>query len=118
MTTDLGVESIRKLNDAFRADLNGPLASLASLRLVITRGVAQRGINFAIRALDVVRTFHDFAPENDPFGEHDFGAFSLDDEALYWKIDYYDEDLENGSPDPTDANVTKRVLTIMFADEY
>jgi hypothetical protein len=118
MRTDLTVESIRELNDAFRMDLRRPLASLASLHLVITRGVAQRGVDFAARALEAVRTFDDFAPENDPFGEHDFGAFKLDDETLFWKIDYYDEDLENGSPDPADANVTKRVLTIMFADEY
>jgi Protein of unknown function (DUF3768) len=107
-----------RLNDAFRTDLRGPLASLASLHLVITRGVAERGMDFAARALEAVRTFDDFAPENDPFGEHDSGAFKLDDETLFWKIEYYDEELENGSPDPADANVTMRVLTIMFADEY
>lgn len=118
MTTDLQVESIRNLNDAFRTDLRGPLASLASIHLVITRGVAQRGVDFTARALEAVRRFNDFVPENDPFGEHDFGAFELDDKTLFWKIDYYDEDLEDGSPDPADANVTKRVLTIMFADEY
>jgi hypothetical protein len=93
MTTDLHVESVRELNDAFRADLRGPLASLASLHLVITRGVAQRGVDFTARALEAVRTFKDFAPENDPFREHDFEAFKLDDETLFWKIDLYDREL-------------------------
>ena len=37
---------------------------------------------------------------NDPWGEHDFGAFELDGKTLNWKIDYYDEWLDAGSPDP------------------
>jgi hypothetical protein len=36
----------------------------------------------------------------------------------YWKIDYYDRNLELHSLDPADPEVTVRVLTIMRVDEY
>jgi Protein of unknown function (DUF3768) len=39
-------------------------------------------------------------------------------ERIFWKIDYYDENLEHGSEDPSDLFKTTRVLTIMLAGEY
>lgn len=109
---------IRELNDAFRVNLGllGPAIALGLL--VITRGVAARGNDFINRALEHVRTFADFTEDNDLWGEHDFGAFDLDGERLNWKIDYYDEERECGSPDPADPAVTERVLTVMLAEEY
>jgi Protein of unknown function (DUF3768) len=107
---------IRKLNDEFRSNPHGPLAWLAGQHLVITKGVAARGLDFASRALDAVRTFDNFAPENDPYGEHDLGSFEIDGFPLIWKIDYYDTELDYGSPDP--AQETRRVLTILLAEEY
>ena len=44
--------------------------------------------------------------------------FTLDGYDLLWKIDYYDNDLERGSPDAADPAVTKRVLTILLSEEY
>jgi hypothetical protein len=55
---------------------------------------------------------------NDPHEEHDFGAFDADGQRVFFKIDYYDESLSYHSPDPTDPAVTKRVITIMLAEEY
>jgi len=44
--------------------------------------------------------------------------FSQEGEGYYWKIDYYDRNLEFHSPDPADPSVTICVLTIMRVDEY
>ena len=46
------------------------------------------------------------------------GRFTVDGQDFYWKIDYYDLDLEYHSPDPADPSVTVRVLTIMRVGEY
>jgi hypothetical protein len=69
-------------------------------------------------ALRRVATFDDFMPENDPYGEHDFGAFDLAGRRFFWKIDQYDKNLEFGSSDPSDPEQTTRVLTLMLAEDY
>ncbi len=83
------------------------------------------------RLRELVETFDAFTPENDPYGERDFGAIyqGLDGvwsslrptdvaETVFWKIDAYGPDLCFGSEDPADPAVTRRVLTIMLASEY
>jgi hypothetical protein len=60
----------------------------------------------------------DFGHANDPHEEHDFGAFDADGYRIFFKIDYFDSTLTVHSPDPSDSNVTKRVITIMLAEEY
>lgn len=62
--------------------------------------------------------FDAFSPDNDPYGEHDFGAVEIAGQRVFCKIDYYDTALEYGSPDPSDPAVTTRVLTVMLASEY
>jgi hypothetical protein len=109
---------IRELNDTVRTADTATGALLANGQLVITRGVAAHGNGFVDRAVRAVRSYRDFGPNNDPYGEHDFGIFELDGETLNWKIDYYDHKLEHGSPDPSDPAVTRRVLTILLAEEY
>jgi hypothetical protein len=72
------------------------------------------------RIVEAVRSY-DFSagdPGDDPYQERDFGAFDVGGERYFWKIDYYDTQLEMLSPDPSDPAVTRRVLTIMTADEY
>ena len=65
-----------------------------------------------------VATFAAFTLENDPHGEHDFGAVELSGRRFFWKIDYYDREQRYGSDDPADPEQTTRVLTIMLAEEY
>ena len=49
---------------------------------------------------------------------HDFGSIEIDDERLFFKIDYYDLTRAMHSPDAANPAVTERVMTIMLADEY
>lgn len=65
-----------------------------------------------------VKMFKDFSEDNDPHNEHDFGEVVVDNMQYFWKIDYYDTNLEGGSEDPTDTTKTRRMLTIMTAEEY
>jgi hypothetical protein len=102
---------IRDLNDAFRA-------ALADSQCITTPGVCELGNTFMKKAVAAARAFEDFTPDNDLDGEHDFGAFRIGDQRLVWKIDYYDPTLRFGSRDPSDPAETKRVLTVMMADEY
>ncbi len=85
---------------------------------MMTPGIAALGPEAVGRLVQTLITFDDFSHENYPHGEHDFGAFDADGERVFFKIDYYSEDLQSHSPDPTDPKVTQRVLTLMLASEY
>ncbi len=76
------------------------------------------GPTFLEAALAAVAGFERFDADNDPHGEHDFGALSVEGHRLLWKVDCYDSTLTAGSPDPADPAVTTRVLTLMLAKEY
>ncbi|WP_165448660.1 DUF3768 domain-containing protein [Rhizobium leguminosarum] len=103
--------TIRTLNDAFRRN---PTAG----RVVITPGVSALPHDQRLALLMAVVGFDNFNAGNDPYNEHDFGAIEQDGASYFWKIDYYDLDYDMGSPDPANPHVTRRVLTIMRADEY
>jgi len=105
-------ERIAQLNDLFRKTFAGG-------RVVVTSGVKALGekINFAI--YKAVQEFDSFTEDNDPYGEHDFGAMEVEGAGkVFWKIDYYDSNLQYGSEDPSDPDQTTRVLTVMLAHEY
>jgi hypothetical protein len=109
-------EEIRALNDAFRKGERPELG-----RIMITSGVRELVAAWPMGIAPVyekVRSFDGFDEGNDPHGERDFGSFKHAGATLFWKIDYYDKDLESGSEDPADPTVTTRVLTIMLAEEY
>ena len=103
---------VRTLNDQFRRH------GIGRGSIMHTEGVHERGQDFVLAVLKAVRDFTAFSTDNDPYGEHDFGAFDHEGERLFFKIDYYDLALQAQSPDPADPAVTHRVLTIMFASEY
>ena len=109
--TDSKTDRIRALNDAFRRTFVGGA-------VMITAGVEAMPIAKRGAPLQKVRGFEAFSEDNDPHGEHDFGAVDEAGVRCFWKIDYYDRKTEFGSPDPADPAVTTRVLTIMLAEEY
>jgi hypothetical protein len=102
---------IAALNDELRQRLVGGMA-------VITPGIAALGQEAVARIVKTIEVYDDFCHANDPHEEHDFGAFDADGQRVFFKIDYYDETLTVHSPDPSDPAVTKRVITIMLAEEY
>lgn len=83
---------------------------------------------------ELIETFDAFTEDNDPHGERDFGCvYQLRDglwtterprlredehERVFWKLDYFDRELQFASEDAANPAVTRRVLTIMLADEY
>jgi hypothetical protein len=111
MYTETAKARIRALNDTARRTFVGG-------QFFLTRGVAELPPDDQAAILDRVRTFNDFTGDNDPWGEHDFGSFKHRGRRINWKIDYYDLLLKYGSPDPSDPAATRRVLTIMLAEEY
>jgi hypothetical protein len=102
---------IQQLNDEFRQRLTGGIA-------VMTPGVAALGADAVNRIVKTVQVFDDFCRDNDPWQEHDFGAFDAEGEKIFFKIDYFDKDLRLHSPNPANPAVTKRVITLMLSSEY
>ena len=107
----LSRDRIRALNDAFRRSFVGGT-------VVVTAGFESLPSDSRRLILSRIRAFDNFNEDNDPHGEHDFGLIEDGDVRCFWKIDYYDTDMELMSPDPADPSVTERVITIMLAEEY
>lgn len=118
-------ERIARLNDLARRAMG------IACVVVATEGILALTEADQSRLRELVETFDAFTPDNDPYGERDFGAIYQGvhgvwstlrpvDVAVtvFWKIDAYDRELRFGSEDPADPAVTRRVLTIMLASEY
>ena len=102
---------IRELNDALRTKGQDG-------EIVETVGVNQLPGDVRAQALRRLREMDDFTDDTDPHGEHDFGQVEVSGYKFFWKIDYYDKNVEYGSEDPADPDLTHRVMTIMLAEEY
>jgi Protein of unknown function (DUF3768) len=102
---------IRALNDELRQNFAEGIA-------VMTPGIAALGGEAVARIVKTIAVYDDFCHANDPHEEHDFGVFEAEGEKIFFKIDYFDNTLSAHSPDPSDPAVTKRVITIMLAEEY
>ncbi|AEG50221.1 hypothetical protein Sphch_2574 [Sphingobium chlorophenolicum L-1] len=104
-------ERIRRLNDDLRRYGRGGIVMLSA-------GIAALCIDEVRTILDAVRCFEDFTDDNDPYREHDLGLFRHRGERIMWKIDYFDKDRCYASSDPTNPELTARVLTVLYASEY
>jgi len=106
------VNRIAELNDLLRT-------TFLTGKVVLTTGISALDEQERSAVLDKVQGFTGFTPDNDPYGEHDFGCITQPGVGkVFWKIDYYDNRFEALSPDPANPKVTRRVLTIMLAEEY
>ena len=75
--------------------------------LCLTRGVTATFPDEVSVILKMVKEFSAFTEGNDPWHEHDFGAFEYKREKIFWKIDDY------GGQDGYEL-----VMTIMLAEDY
>jgi hypothetical protein len=108
----MSVSKIAHLNDLARRAMG-----VASV-LVQTDGIKALPVEDQSAIREKVETYDAFTPDNNPYGERDFGSFEHNGVKVFWKIDYYDKTLEYHSEDAADPSKTKRVLTIMLAREY
>lgn len=113
---DAYAERVRQLNDTFRRCPERGLG--VSGRVMLTAGIAAMSWGDKAEILRRVKAFETFDDNNDPWREHDFGAFDFNGQRIFWKIDYYTPDLKHGSPNAADPSVTCRVLTVLLASEY
>lgn len=114
MTTQ--TETIRDQNDRFRAGddtIPGTIALTTGVTALLEEHEAD-----PLAVMAVVQAFDRFTEDNDPHGEHDFGAFDFLGERCFWKLDLYDQAFDAYPDDPTDLSATHRVLTIMLVQEY
>ena len=108
----MSTNTIAKLNDLLRTTFIGG-------QIVMTAGIAALPPEVQEDIVTKVRTFNDFSEDNDPYGERDFGAFDQSGVGkIFWKIDYYDATMTMGSENPADPKQTRRVLTILLAEEW
>ena len=112
MNTETTTARIRDLNDAARRnETDGDL-------VMVTCGIKALPPADQSAILARVFAFDDFTKANDPHGEHDFGNFEHKGRLIFWKVDCYDRDMTQGAEDPSDPTKSRRVLTIMLAEEY
>ena len=123
-TTDLSPDTlrIRALNDLLRKFFLTDGKHQTNGTVMLTSGIRDLNIGDQFKIWKAVQEFDDFTEGNDPHGEHDFGAVTVQGVDgtyhIFWKIDYYAPDMMHGSEDPADPAKTRRVLTIMLAKEY
>lgn len=95
-----------KINDRFRG---------MCLNVFYTSGIRD-GVMDLIELSRRIESFSRFTEDNDPHGEHDFGSLIFEGQKVFWKIDYYDQQLQYWcDPLSPDCN---RTLTVMLAEEY
>ena len=102
---------IATLNDNFRR-------SFIKGEVLLSAGIVAMSSEDKANIISLVQNFDNFTPDNDPYGEHDFGSFDYKGEKILWKIDYYDLNHKYMSENPANPDITNRILTIMTVFEW
>jgi hypothetical protein len=92
--TDSTTQRIAELNDLCRKAMG------VAGRVFQTQGIAALPLPDQSAIWEKVELFDSFTEDNDPHGEHDFGAFEHEGQRIFWKIDYYAPDMEHGTRTP------------------
>lgn len=79
MTGERETARIRQLNDIFRKSFIGG-------RVYLTEGIRALGQDFESACVERVQKHRRFAEGNDPYGEHDFGAFKVQRRKCFWGL--------------------------------
>lgn len=103
---------IQFLNDAYRSCVPYLSDFFVNSNVIEAMGDRQSDLWRAIRDFDK------FTDENDPYYEHDFGSVNVNGHEIWWKINYYDENREYGSSDPSNPAITHRVMTVYFPEDH
>ena len=119
---------IARLNDQARQAMGIACTAVATVGFRSLPDADQSSVR------ELIETFDAFDEDNDPHSERDFGTiYQLADgrwtterprlrederERVFWKLDYYDRQMEFASDDAANPAITRRVLTIMLSDEY
>lgn len=110
-------ETIAGLNDRARLGLDRTSKTMFTRSLLATFCAGDTASALITQA-ELLKAIRDHRFASDAHGERDFGAFVYRGEKVFFKVDYYDNDLNFGSEDPADASQTCRVITIMLASDY
>src|SRR5258707_15829388 len=94
--TNSDTKRIAELNDLCRKSMG------VTGRLIQTRGFNALPAHVKSAIREKVETFDSFTGDNNPYGEHDFGAIEHEGTRIFWKIDYYAPDMMHGSENPAD----------------
>lgn len=96
------------LNDAFRRTLKG-----GSVK--VSPGVLSLPDAELMEVIAKVSSYDDFNKTIDPNEEHNFGCFFHKGERYLFHITYCSEDMQHPSDDPSNDEITVRVLSISKA---
>lgn len=106
-------KKIQELNDRLRK-----LPARTQDMVVCMGALANENVLFQALVAAAARDFDAFTESNDPHGEHDCATFEVQGTKFMFKIDYYDLDLKFGSDEPWRPEITRRVMTLMYAEDY
>lgn len=119
MSNQPPTERIAQLNDAARQNkLKGATIVIASSALASLQDAtgAAETISSQIAILRALKSWE--PPANDAHGERDFGILDVLGIRLFFKIDYYDLNMEYHSEDAANDSLTRRVVTVMLPENY
>ena len=109
-------EAIARLNDRARLGLD-PGARVVFTRNCLAAFCDLETVETVLVQARLLAAFRrcSFSPDSP---ERDFAEIEFRGKRVWLKVDYYDEAVEYGSPDPANASITTRVITIVLPEDY